>query len=484
MKTLNFKSQLVILAMLSFCFFTASCSGGSEDEIDIPPSGDVNTPGDGEDNEGGSNDDNNNPGGTGSGSVMSPLQQKEKLDEIACDFLEQIPSSDFQDLKWNLEDLEMGYYLNDYSWENVENWAQNLLEDCIESLGTTTEESEYHMWGGYTNYIYTNYKAILLPANFTGKFTARNGKWTRSNANNLQFEIPEKNCVLTLTTSGDVKKVYAFNLDEWQDYGYDYENGGYVEYEYYDRMQCTIGVPEKITVTLKVNGETLISTNISIDLSNITGEKFDIARSAISASATTELNNGYKFNFSECKYTGNNNVAAKASVSKNAKTLIAMTLSSKVENIPSYNITDSDIDSDQFEDSNAKDAYAKFDILGRLQFAGKIADVRRFAKYLNSADENDDNETNYRSYINQANALMDVNMYFDNTSTKQATVKLEPFQEDDWYGSRYWESEPVIYFQDGTSYSTFEAFFDADDFGNTVNAFEKLIERYRNMLED
>jgi hypothetical protein len=177
-------------------------------------------------------------------------------------------------------------------------------------------------------------------------------------------------------------------------------------------------------------------------------------------------------------------VAAKASVSKNAKTLIAMTLSSKVENIPSYNITDGDIDSDQFEDSNAKDAYAKFDILGRLQFAGKIADVRRFAKYLNSADENDDNETNYRSYINQANALMDVNMYFDNTSTKQATVKLEPFQEDDWYGYRYWESEPVIYFQDGTPYSTFEAFFDADDFGNSVNAFEKLIERYRNMLED
>jgi hypothetical protein len=79
---------------------------------------------------------------------------------------------------------------------------------------------------------------------------------------------------------------------------------------------------------------------------------------------------------------------------------------------------------------------------------------------------------------------MDVNMYFDNTSTKQATVKLEPFQEDDWYGYRYWESEPVIYFQDGTSYSTFEAFFDADDFGNSVNAFEKLIERYRNMLED
>ena len=112
MKTLNFKSQLVILAMLSLCFFTTACSGSSDDEIDTPPSGDVNTPGDGDGDEGGdeggSNDDNNNPGDTGSGSVMSPLQQKEKLDEIACDFLEQIPSSDFQGLKWNLEDLEMG----------------------------------------------------------------------------------------------------------------------------------------------------------------------------------------------------------------------------------------------------------------------------------------------------------------------------------------------------------------------------------------
>ena len=242
-----------------------------------------------------------------------------------------------------------------------------------------------------------------------------------------------------------------------------------------------------VSNTLKVNNEVLINTTISINLSDITDEQFDIAKSGITASATTALNNGYKFNFSELKYAGNNNVAAKADISKNNKTLISAILSSKIENIPSCNISeiesDDSFDSDDFNNVNGKDVYAKVDILGSLQLVGKIENINKFAQYLESAEGNDKNETNYKSYINQANSLIDINLYFDNTSTKQATVKLEPFQETYWQ-TTYWECEPVIYFEDGTSYSTFEAFFDADDFGNSIDALNELIEKYKKMLED
>lgn len=467
MNTLKMKSLLTVFALLPLGLSVASCSEDSENTV-VNPSPE-------------------NPGGDNKlpGTVLSPLQQKEKLDDIACDFLEQLPASDFQNFKSDLEDLELGNYLYDYDWENVQDWARNCFEGCSEALGTTTTKREEYYWWGATNYIYTNYKAILLPSNFTGKFTAKNGKWTRADASYLEFEIPEKNVVLSLSTAGNVKKVYAFNLDDWQDYEYDYNKGEYNEY--YDRTQCTIGVPEMITVTLKVNNEVLVNTTISINLSDITDDQFDIAKSGITVSATTLLNNGYKFNFSELKYVGNNNVAAKMDISKNNKMLISAMLSSNIEHLPSCNFgkieNDESIDSDDFEKTNGKNAYAKVDILGRLQLEGKIEDIRKFAKYLESANDNDENETNYKSYINQANSLINANIYFDNTSTKQAVVKLEPFQESNWYAT-YWECEPVIYFEDGSSYSTFEAFFDADDFGNTIETFEDLIDKYQKMLED
>ena len=500
MKLNGLKLQLAILSLLAFSYSSVSCGGGADDEVTPPATNNPSNPGsgsgggsnngsgDGDDSGNGGSDNNGGNNGDTSDQPLSQIQQKEKLDNVACDLLKEIPSTDFQNLKYELEDLDLGYYAEEYDWEAIEEWASNSFEDCCESLGQTVER-EYYDYGygyGYTvDYIYDDYKAILLASNFTGKFTARNGRWVRSSANNLQFEIPSENCVLTLETSGNVKRVYAFNLEDWEDYDYDYNTG--VAKEYYDRVKCTIGVPEKIVVSLKVDNVVLIKTTININLANITSERFDIAKSSITASVTTELSNGYKFNFSELKYSGNNNLGLSASISKNNKTLISTSLSSKIENIPSYNadaFTDDDFDTDDFDNANGKDVFVKFDVLGQLQLQGKIVNIRKFANYLSSADENDDNESQFKSYINQANDLMNVNLYFNNTSVKQASVKLEAFQDyDGWSGNKYWEAEPVIVFQDGSSYSTFEAFFDEGDFNNAIKAFEKWIDRYEDMLD-
>ena len=493
MKLNGLKLQLALLSLLAFSYGSVSCGGGADDEVTPPSTEDPNYPGGGsqggseggdDSGDGGSDTPGGNTGGTND-QPLSQIQQKEKLDDIACDFLKEVPSTDFQNLKYELEDLDLGYYAEEYDWEAIEEWASYSFEDCLESLGQTTEREDYG-YGYYVDYIYDNYKALLLASNFTGKFTAKNGRWVRTNASNLQFEIPSENCVLTLETSGNVKKVYAFNLEDWGEYEYDYSTG--VTKEYYDRVKCTIGVPEKIVVSLKVDNVVLIKTTVNINLSDITGERFNIAKSSITASATTELSNGYKFNFSELKYSGNNNLGLNASISKNGKTLISTSLSSKLENIPSYNndaFIDDDFDTDDFENVNGKDAFVKFDVLGQLQLQGKIVNIRKFANYLSSADDQCDNESLFKSYINQANDLMNVNMYFNNTSVKQASVKLEAFQDyDGWYGYKYWEAEPVIVFQDGSSYSTFEAFFDEGDFNNAIKAFERWIKRYDDMLND
>ena len=98
------------------------------------------------------------------------------------------------------------------------------------------------------------------------------------------------------------------------------------------------------------------------------------------------------------------------------------------------------------------------------------------------ADENDYTEGTFKSYINQANALADINVYYDGKSTKHASIRLEPFREEGWYQT-YWTAEPVlVFYSDGSSYSTFEAFFNQSEFKRTINTFKTLANAYANII--
>jgi hypothetical protein len=69
-----------------------------------------------------------------------------------------------------------------------------------------------------------------------------------------------------------------------------------------------------------------------------------------------------------------------------------------------------------------------------------------------------------------------------NSDTRQASIALEPFENEDRY-EKYWYSEPVLKFDDGTSYSTFEAFFDKTSFKEVIDNFNKLIGDYQAMVD-
>jgi hypothetical protein len=79
---------------------------------------------------------------------------------------------------------------------------------------------------------------------------------------------------------------------------------------------------------------------------------------------------------------------------------------------------------------------------------------------------------------------MDINLFYDGGSLVQAYVELESFRDEDWDGDYYWEAEPVICFHDGSSYSTIETFFNEYDFDDVIDAFEKLLEDYEDMIEE
>ena len=269
-------------------------------------------------------DDNNSPATNDPTPVeptkdeaMSQAKQKEYLETIAKEFMNQTPSSDFQELA-DLANYVRDTYIDDYDWDDVEDWAQDAFDAARRSLGTTDRDAS----SSYTTYLYNNYEALIFFSNFTSHFEASNGRWVQSKANDLQFSFKDKNnnqCVLTLQSSGSVKNVHIVNVR-------DYVKSDYTVTPYvreYDLTKVTIGIPENIVVTLTKGGTQLVKTTVKINLASLVGEEFDLSASGITASVLTELSNGYKIEVSEVKYTANSKASAAFAISKNGTSLVS-----------------------------------------------------------------------------------------------------------------------------------------------------------------
>ena len=462
-------SLLLIGSVFSLSSALVSC-GGDDDSVDSPIV----------------NPDPIKPEEPSQNEAMTPLEQKEYLDVIARGFMDKTPASDFNEISKLCNHIS-NTYTDSYDWDEVGDWGSEIFESLKESLGTTDKEQEKDSWGEY-NYIYTNYKALVMASNFKGQFKAIGNKWELSKADDLQFIFSDqhgKECVLKLVTSGNVKKVFIGNIDEWVDYNYDYSNDYYISNDYYDRTQLTVGVPENIVVTLTQGGSQVVKVTVKLNIGDLSNDKFDLSKNQLTASTLVELNNGYKFNVSQVAYNGNNKTSVSFDMSKNGESLASVAFSSDISGIPSCNIdamVSGNIDEEDFNNSNMKNVYVKLDIMGKLQIQGTLSDVRKFTDYINEADDNDDDEKTFKSYVNQANSLANFNLFYDGKSTKQATVTLEAFEEESWNGIKYWYMEPMLNFYDGSSYSTFDAFFNDKDFKSVIDAFEKLADNYASLI--
>ena len=462
-------SLLLIGSVFSLSSALVSC-GGDDDSVDSPIV----------------NPDPIVPEEPSKNEAMTPLEQKEYLDVIARGFMDKTPASDFNEISKLCNHIS-NTYPDNYDWDEVGDWGSEIFESLKESLGTTDKEQEKDSWGEY-NYIYTNYKALVMASNFKGQFKAIGNKWELSKADDLQFIFSDqhgKECVLKLVTSGNVKKVFIGNIDEWVDYNYDYSNDYYISNDYYDRTQLTVGVPENIVVTLTQGGSQVVKVTVKLNIGDLSNDKFDLSKNQLTASTLVELNNGYKFNVSQVAYNGNNKTSVSFDMSKNGESLASVAFSSDISGIPSCNIdamVSGNIDEEDFNNSNMKNVYVKLDIMGKLQIQGTLSDVRKFTDYINEADDNDDDEKTFKSYVNQANSLANFNLFYDGKSTKQATVTLEAFEEESWNGMKYWYMEPMLNFYDGSSYSTFDAFFNDKDFKSVIDAFEKLADNYASLI--
>lgn len=427
----------------------SSCGDDEPDPIEKPNNPDTpNTPGD------------NNQGET----KLDSESQKLKLQATAQKFMKEVPADEMRNLS-QLADYVNDAYIDNSNFSNdvVTDWFKKLIDS---NLSFDRKEDINNYWRE------EYYKRIIELSQFKGKFVAGKEGWTKSNADDLQFEFKDQNgitCVLTLKTSGKTAKVYVG--ETWGDCKYEPTIDG----EYSKRVDVIeknyVYVPEHITTTLLQGGNTLVSAEVNIDHSQFSGPEYDLSKDAVSTNATVKINN-YVWVVDRAAHNGKEGSAyVKGSMSKAGKTLVSFEASAADTKL--------DEDGELLQGGAAK---VSVNILDEVQIKGTCSNVKTFADYMDKADQFKENESQFKSYVNQANSLLNLGIYFNGGSMRQAKVQLECF-EDGYANWKYWTYEPVLVFDDNSTYSTFTAFFNETSFREVINSFEDLVRSYEKLIE-
>ena len=461
------KKIVFALALMFGVLCTASLVSCGSDEDDPTEQGDGtggNTGSD--DNTGG---DNTGTGGnTGDGDAsdgaFTPEAQKSKLESAALDFMQEYPADNFEEVANLVEYLTAEYCGDNYDSEPIAEWLKECKDAIIKYTGTSNEKNE---WSYDITYNY--YTAIYAASNFKGSFEAKNGNWKYTESNTLQFKMKDADlnqCVIELIASGDTKKVYVSDTEDW-DYQYDWENGSYSEI--IDITENYIQVPENITITLTRSGRAMVTLNIKTDLSSMKGENFDLSKDRYFVQPSIVIGD-YTIEFDKINYIPEKGSGISYVMKRNNKLVFKIAV-------------DADVDADNEEFYGCDNLALNIDILGQVQIKGKCSNIVSYNDYISKAEENESNEEAFKDYINKANKLMDLGLYYDNNKKKYADVELKPFFENEYYYS-YWNYSPVIVFADDDTSYAFDEFFNEDDFRKVIRTAERLLEDYSDMLEN
>ncbi len=378
--------------------------------------------------------------------ALSPDQQKQQLESTANELLNKVSAADFNEISNIAHYVDQNYLRNSAKKEALESWWDAAMKATeIETSGDVI-------------------KRLYLASNFVGAFEYQNGEWvkTRNGGDDLVFTFPYNSgtCVATVKASGETYQVHHEELDTHKyTYGYDYSKR--ITYE------NRIGVPQYVTVTLINGGKTLISVNVKTYVKSGTEISLssDIAEVTVNATVAD-----YTINVSQAKFTGGSGVTASFEIKKNSEMLVKATATAN----------GSFSDKGKLLKAGKMDVDA--DVLGKVQLRGTISNFDTMKSYLEVADENRTNETEYKSALDNANKQLNIGVYYNYSDTKMSYLQFAPYKKSDYSGER-WYREEVICFRDGSSYNTVENFFDNTGFKAVKKRFDNLITNFGNLFK-
>ena len=397
--------------------------------------------------------------------VSTPEEQKKALEQTALDLVDEMAAANFEEVADLAEYLAQEYSADNYDYDAVEDWA----EECYDALTrvfekTEIEEESYsygYAWVDVMNY----YSVVCAASNFTGKFEAKNRLWKYSDADDLSFHVKDAQgnpCVLRLTTSGKTKKVYVGSNRDY--ISGSYENG--VDSSFYNVDKIYLQIPEVMTVTLQQDGDNIAKVVLNTDLSSMKGDEIDLRKDKYNVTATIEFN-GYSVTVDNLKYAPEKGTSVAANFKRGNKSLISAKASA-----------DLDVSNEEFYGSENNSV--EIDVMGCVQLKGKMAgdivDAYEELEEVYGAE----NERQFKNQLDKVNSLMNLNLYYYKSSKPSAKFELRAFEDE--YDEE-WYFEPVIVFEDETSYSI-EKYFNEDDFKKVIKAIERLGEDYEDLIDD
>ena len=417
---------------------------------------------------------------------MKADDQKTFLEDLAIEFTQKVPASDFEGLKAFAQDIAFIFdedTLSEVQDSLMIDYFRSMVSSEREYVDSTTTPGSYIY--GYEELT----EIVLALANFTGHFVATDSGWVYSESDALQLDFEdanEKACVLKVAQEGNITRFVFPKIEDedWDDY--DEEEIFY----YYESTDVTICVPEKVIISLTQDGKDVVKATFTPKVTNLTEDGlFDVGKTTILMGADFELNNGYKVSF-KAEESPNKKLSVSYDLSNATGKLLSYSLSGDPSGIPSY-VLDNMADLSELgdtlehsEDLNVKNLYISFSVLGKAQAIGRISD---FWKLVTLSDEMDEeSEEDFKKALAEINKLIDLGLYYNGSTDKQAHVELEAQYRSDTYGGRtkeWWEVIPVMVFSDGARISC-EDFFDEDGFSRAIEAFEALEAQYDKLFDD
>lgn len=388
---------------------------------------------------------NDDKGGGGSTEVpaMSASQAKQSLQSTANELLAKINVKEFEEFKQMLDAVDVE------ESDTVSDWFDAAKEACTINVSHT---SETRLW-----------KA----SNFVGAFELQDGVWkqTGKGGNDLTFTFNDtqgKKCVLTVKASDDATKIHHEAFDE-EDWDWDEEYGSYTM-----RYVNQFMLPKTVNVTLTRDGKT--EATVTVNAGVKTAGEIDLGKDELEVTSVITVAD-FQVNVSKASYKAGKTAEAKAVISKNGETLITVTADGK----GSYSSKDEDFTVGQMN--------ATVDILSKAKVVAAVSDVEMLNSNLEKADENDENETLFKQYVENANKLINAKLYLNGSANSSAKLYLSPVPEE--YGGaygKYWDYETWMEFSDGSKYSV-DSYFNEKDFKSVVDKIESIIDDFKDLFE-
>lgn len=418
----------------------------------------------------GSSNDDNGPitSGTDPGdkteinTELTPEQKKLELDKTAKRALAMVKSTDFTNIE-NIANYVHDNLSSEHATAKINKWWKDKLKSFWTDLGKREKDMKVM-------------QRMIDLSQINGHFKVVNGQWVREDANDLQFVFNDNNgkeCVLKLVLSGKQTNMYVPFLD---DEDWEYKGNGH-----YDRtkIETKLNVPEKATLTLTQGGNTLMTGELNTKVS--TNGTLDVAKDNIEANCKLTINN-YVVEVKRALFDAAKGAKAEAAVTIGNQKLFDMVISAngkatndRIQGVGEVNMA--------------------FDILGEVQFKGKIDDGSTFHKWYRKLDEGGIHKNYYfvyytesesKGFVEQANNHLNAGLFLKGSDKRSANIELAVFAEQvhDNLTQVYkvmWKPYALLKFDDKTSYG-FNDYFTKKNFPDVYKQASDLIKSFERMF--